>query len=108
MTKLSKILDEEFKPVPGFDRYLVSNYGYVLNINTDKELKPDSKRRIGVCAQGKTRTFYLHRLVARLFLPDFDDDLLVVNRDGNLDDNSAANLVMSVQRRTGPTARDLT
>lgn len=101
MAGLDKVLDEEFKPVPGFERYVVSNYGYVLNTNTDRELKPDAKRRIGVMANGKAKVFYLHRLVARLFLPDFEDDLLVVNRNGDTSDNSAANLIMSHQRRTG-------
>lgn len=64
--------EEEFKDIPGFEGYQVSNFGRVKSLKKSKILK----NRIGttgyfylsICANSKCRTRKVHQLVAMAFL----------------------------------------
>lgn len=62
---------EEFAPIPGFDNYQASNYGYIKNRKTGKKLKPyisaDGIPRVTVYQNGVDYTKRVARLVALAF-----------------------------------------
>lgn len=82
------------------DMYKVSNFGRIMNCETDAILSTKCKRAghnsIGLMCNGdkkKTRQ-YVHRLVAMLFVdnPDPEKNNIVNHRDGNKENNRADNL----------------
>lgn len=88
---------EIFLPYKGYeDRYLVSNYGNVFSVVSEKILKHrlDScgYHMIGASIDGKSKNCYIHRMVAETFI-DNPQDLKYVNHiDGNKDNNCVSNL----------------
>lgn len=62
---------EEFAPIPGFDNYQASNFGYIQNRKTGKKLKPyisaDGVPRVTVYQNGVDYTKRVARLVALAF-----------------------------------------
>ena len=78
--------------------YLISNYGRVRNINTNKILKPKKERngyiRYGLCFNGKRYFMSAHRLVAIAFLgkPLLYKTKQVNHIDGNKLNNYVGNL----------------
>ena len=66
-------MKEVWKEVKGYPNYIVSNYGRVRNIKTDREKKPRITSRGYVCFQlyvnNKIKTVRIQRLVALHFLP---------------------------------------
>lgn len=63
---------EIFQDIPGFDNYLVSNFGYVVNRRTDKILKPirtaSDSVRIGMTRDSVQHQRSLPLLVANSFI----------------------------------------
>lgn len=74
------LVKEEFRPLIVDNKptkYIISNYGTVINIKTKKTLKwhDDGKYyNIRICIKGKMRAFKVHRLVALHFIPNDDPD----------------------------------
>lgn len=105
MSRVKRILTEKFKPVPGFSNYLVSNYGYILNKKTDRELKGIvtlwGQHQVTLTQNGKQKVCKVHRLVAQAFLLGFDDDYIVEHVSENKNDNSVLNLKMGAKKRSG-------
>lgn len=97
-------VEEEFVTFDAFPNYAVSNYGRVVNINTGRDLtpyrQPNGYWKVDLCRKGVRRTFYLHRLVAKAFLVDYDPGLGVTHRDGNKQDCSVMNIEMGEPCRT--------
>ena len=103
-------MKEEWKQVPEFGRYLVSNTGRVISTarGEAKELKPQQDaigylhyrlypedRRFGSYGPKrgvKPKLFKAHRLVAQTFIPDGDTTLQINHKDGNKRNNKVANL----------------
>ena len=70
------IVFEQWRPIPAFPMYEVSNLGHLRKVNKDGSYKAikASKNKLGYyCAilydKGRKQCFYLHRLVAEAFLP---------------------------------------
>ena len=105
-----KKLEEQWKQVPGYERYLVSNTGRVISTlrNRTKELKPQvdainylhvrlyaSDDRNGSYPNGRgkrPRLFKIHRLVLETFSPTLDTALEVNHKSGDKHDNVITNL----------------
>lgn len=89
-------LDEHFKVIQGFEKYLISNYGRVLNLSTGKILKPraigNGYKAVVLFNNKKGVSMYIHRLVAMAFLPNIDNKPQVnhINEDKN--NNHVSNL----------------
>lgn len=92
---------EEWRPVPGFPKYEVSNNGEVRNSKTGRIMKTsiDYRGYETICLResGLQRTKLIHRLVANAFLDNYDDRLDVIHRDNDLSNNCVYNLEMKTR-----------
>ena len=95
---------EVWAEIQGFPNYVVSNYGYVMSLNTNKLMKTRSNGygylRVMLCHEGVTRDFYIHQLVAMAFFGDFTPGTHVQHVNGNLEDNATWNLRLKRGRET--------
>lgn len=78
---------EEWKPYPKWNKYRISNYGRFLNTETGRLLKissnPDGYGVIRLKPVGRPEMWEtVHRLVASLFMPDYDPERQVIFKDG--------------------------
>lgn len=99
---------EQWKVIPGFDLYEVSNYGRVKCngrsvkrgwgecIKPEHIMKPIANGngyfRVCLSQHGKKERFYIHRLVADAFLPNEESKPFVNHIDNNPANNSVENL----------------
>lgn len=95
---------EEFAPIPGFDNYQASNYGYIQNRKTGKRLKTyipaDGFPRVTLYQNGINYTKRVARLVALAFahrynqrkIIDYLDFSIVQYLDGNKTNTALNNL----------------
>lgn len=80
----------EMKLLAGYPNYGICPDGTVLNLKTGRALKSEITKkgkgypRVTLCAYGETKRFFIHRLVAELFIPRKENDGTFVNHiDGN-------------------------
>lgn len=83
----------------GYEHFVVSNYGRVLNTKTGHCMTPHDNGRGYLAYQLKTKQKtihrYAHRLVARAFLDTWDETLEVNHIDKNKQNNRVDNLEMA-------------
>lgn len=78
--------DEEVKPVEGYPGYFITNKGRLYSTHTHQWMKPKHKPPYyyGVylfdTSYTKTHT-YIHTLVGKHFLPEWEEGLFVLHRD---------------------------
>lgn len=95
---------EKWKAIPGYDNYEVSDLGNVRNIKTGRILKPRkvSKGYLHVLlrANGKSKKFYIHKLVAIVFLGHIPDKMKITvdHLNGIKTDNRLENLELVSDR----------
>jgi hypothetical protein len=91
------VLEEKWAEIEG-TKYLVSNLGEIVNGNTNHALKlvmdGRGNLKVALSTGGVKKYHVVHRLVARAFLADFDDDYEVKHIDTNNSDCSVGNLKM--------------
>jgi hypothetical protein len=93
---------EEFGAPAGYrkcaesENYAVSPFGDVVNLKTGKALYPrlnkDGYPCVSLYVNGKSRSSYVHRLVAKVFLPNPEGKPCVNHKDGVKANCKAANL----------------
>ena len=86
---------ENWKPVNGFDNYLISDLGRVKSLKNNIFLKPVDRvgyDKVALFNKGKRKDINIHRLVAIHFIPNIDNKKCVdhINRIRN--DNRVKNL----------------
>jgi hypothetical protein len=85
--------DVEWKPVEGFSNYIVSNMGDIINVERGVLIEPlmNSSGYLRYCLykNGKKKQMFVHRLIAKAFLPAVEgaDYVDHINRD-KLDNRS--------------------
>lgn len=89
-------LEEYWVAVELLPNYEVSNYGRVINVNTQRELKScptgAGYHQVKLYHNGVCRPVYVHRLVAMAFFVDYEEGIEVKHLNENLDDNGVLNL----------------
>ena len=87
---------EKWKNVDGFENYLVSNKGRIMNSKTGKILKPRDDRKgyqyVDLYKDGKSKSLKVHRLVAQSFVKNPYHLETVNHLDEVKDNNKADNL----------------
>lgn len=84
--------------------YFVSDEGnvYSCKYNQQSQLKPRMNKRgylyVNLCKNGKSKSVMIHRLVAKYFLPNFNETLQVNHKDGIKTNNNISNLEMVTQQ----------
>ena len=90
-------MKEEWKDVPGWEgMYKVSNFGRCMSVRTGN-IKPTPPNNYGyprlVCyLKGRATKFFVHKLVATLFVDGFFEGAVVNHKDGNKATNHFENL----------------
>ena len=88
-TSVIHLLPEEFRPliIDGMKtKYIISNYGTVINTKTGKQLTWHDDGRyfdIRICINGKVKKYKVHRLVALTFIPNPENKEQVNHINGN-------------------------
>lgn len=90
--------NEEWKQIPDYPNYYVSNLGRVRSEaqRKPKELKTCDDRygypKVSVSRDGKRTTKNVYQLVANAFIDGYEEGLQVNHKNGNKHDNRATNL----------------
>lgn len=91
----NETMTEVWKPIEGYDNYMVSNLGRVKSLKRGilKLIKnKNGYYYISFSKYGKIKTFIVHRLVAEAFLPNPDNKPQVDHINTNRTDNRVENL----------------
>lgn len=96
-------LDEVWEYIPGFNNYMVSNYGRVWSIASRMFLKPkklDREGHLGFCLHknGVAYYAYQHRLIAEVFIPNPNHYPIVRHLNDIPYDNDPSNLAWGTRR----------
>ena len=94
---------EIWKDIEGYEGlYQVSNYGNIRSLNyrnksqihnlTLKVRKRDGYLTVGLTKNNRNKTFIVHRVVAKAFIPNPDNLPQVNHKDENKSNNNASNL----------------
>lgn len=87
---------EVWKRLKDYQNYSVSSLGRVKNAKTNQILKPckceNGYLYVSLCKDGKRKSFAIHRLVARAFIPNFEEKREVNHLNGDKFDNRVENL----------------
>lgn len=96
------MLEETWAEVADFPNYVVSNYGAVVNKETKQRLKPrpDQKNRLRVLLYNEDGRDdqYVHQLVGRAFLDNFQQGMHLTHVNGDTETNAVWNLRIRRQR----------
>lgn len=85
---------EEWRPIEGYeDLYEVSNLGRVRSHGSIRSVKPWNNYCVAkLYRNGNCKTAYVHRLVAKAFIPNPQNKHFVNHKDGDKRNNHADNL----------------
>jgi hypothetical protein len=83
--------------IPGFNQYKITKCGKVYSYYSNKFLNEILSNRgyyyVWLCNNGVSTKFYIHRLVAKVFLDiPFNDKYVINHKNGNKLDNRVENL----------------
>jgi len=82
--------------VYGNNRYNISENGSVISMLNGKQMKQHDNgkgyKTVGLSAYGKTKKFYIHRLVGESFIPNPANLPDINHIDGNKSNNNVSNL----------------
>lgn len=86
------LIDEVWKDVPGYEGYIISNYGKLYNVKSKKYLKGTNDGRYMRVQFFHKKHEAIHRLVALAFIENPEHKPYVNHKDSNTYNNSAMNL----------------
>ena len=85
------------RDIPGYEGlYAATSCGKVYSYRAKKFLKPtknkDGYLRVGLCKDKKRKWYYIHRLIAEVYLPNPENLLFVNHKDEDKSNNCVNNL----------------
>lgn len=83
------------RPIPGHPSYYASRCGKVYSRHTNRVLKDCNcagYRQVALSTNGRAKTFKVHRLIAKTFIPNLNSKPDVNHKDGNKANNYVGNL----------------
>ena len=86
---------EVYRKIKNFENYKVSNLGNIINIKTKRILKKELTKgyfRVSLSKDGTVSRFQIHRLVASVFIINFNEKPCVNHINGVKTDNRVENL----------------
>jgi len=102
---------EIFKPIKGYDDYLISTWGRVFNTRTGKyvrqEVHDKGYLRVDLFNGAGRKHCKVHRLVAEAFIPNPDGKQQINHIDGNNQNNSISNLEWVTNEENAQKAKEL-
>jgi len=93
--------ENNYKEIPNYPGYLISPIGNIVSISNHihteniilkTEFKKDGYCRVTLCNNGACKRFYVHRLIALVFIPNPLNKKVVNHIDGNKLNNTVTNL----------------
>jgi len=88
-------MKEIWKKIRNYENYYVSNFGNVKN-SKDRILKSKLNKwnylQVVLYKNGKSKTLYVHRIVAEIFIKKIKNKTQVNHKDGNKLNNNVENL----------------
>jgi hypothetical protein len=90
-------LEEMFVPIPFFSNYAVSNFGTVINLRTEMEIrqwhnKTHDKMKVRFYVLGAYADFFVEDLVAEAFFVNYHPGITIYHKNGKVDDCTVLNL----------------
>src|SRR6185437_6556314 len=87
---------EEFVEIPDYPNYLISRNGIIFNIKLDMNMKatklPAGYTKVVLSNENGSKNYHIHKLIAKIFIPNPDNKPLVDHINGIKDDNRVENL----------------
>ncbi|MBN2661551.1 MAG: HNH endonuclease [Tannerellaceae bacterium] len=87
---------EFFCPIPGYERYMVSNFGTVVISSTFQVVRPSYDThgylKFNASKNGNKKTLWIHKLVCDMFCYNSNNKPVVNHLDGIKDNTSWGNL----------------
>lgn len=99
---------EQWAVIDEYPNYAVSDYGRVINVNTEYELKHSKLKGfsvVGLRRNNRQDIFYVHRLVADMFMDGSMTGRQVLHVNGDKNNNSRKNLRFGPNRAPLPGRR---
>jgi len=94
--------EPEGKVYKDYLNYIITPKGQIYSKTTKNYLKVTKKLsghiQVHLCKNGKYKHFYVHRLVAELFIPNENSQYCVNHKNGNASDNRVINLEWTTQK----------
>ena len=87
-------MDEIFKPISGYESYLIGTYGTVMRNGKilKTHLSHDGYVLVSLCKDGKCKSFSIHRLVAGAFIENPNNLPQINHKDEDKTNNFVENL----------------
>lgn len=87
----------DYKIIDGFENYVIFKDGTIINRKTGKVKnqfvkKPKGYLYVSLCKDGKMKSVYVHRLLAKAFIPNTDSKTEINHINGIKTDNRLENL----------------
>lgn len=95
-------LEEMFVPIPFFDTFAVSNFGTVINLKTEMEVRQwhntvHNKMKVRFHVLGAYADFFVEDLVAEAFFVNYHPGIEIYHKNGKVDDCTVLNLSFDPQ-----------
>lgn len=95
------VMNIEYKVIPGYENYVISNYGDIINTDTGHNLKHTLRKGYHgavIYKNGKGKIVRVHNLMARVFEDNWDESLVAAHLDGDKDNNRLDNIKLVTQK----------
>lgn len=93
---------EIYTRIKGYEQYAVSNFGNLMNVETQKFLKQRNDTKgyviVTISKDGIRKDYRLHRLIAEHFIDNPDNLPIIDHIDGNKSNNEISNLRWATQQ----------